>query len=246
MSSQSGSVHPGPEELATAVAAELLELLARIQESGREPAIVLTGGTVADRIHRAVATAPARAGVDWSSVHVWWGDERFVASGDSDRNETQARAALLDQVPLKPGHVHPMAAADAAPGVEHAAADYARELGEAAGGAVSPVFDLVMLGVGEDGHVASLFPGHAGLAAPGVTVGVHDSPKPPPERVSLTFQALNRAREVWFVAAGEGKAWAVRQAHHTGDDVSDVPARGVRGLERTRWWLDAAAASRLG
>lgn len=244
MSERSVTVRPSAQSLAAAAAEELLAELVRIQRSGGAPSIVLTGGTVADRIHRAVAAAPSRHDVDWSSVHVWWGDERFVPPGDGDRNETQARVALLDQLSLDPAHVHPMPAADGTLDADQGAARYAQELGRAAADDASPVFDVLMLGVGEDGHVASLFPGHPGLAAPGVAVGVHDSPKPPPDRVSLTYAALNRAREVWFVAAGEGKAWAVGRAQLDGD-VTDIPARGVRGLERTRWLLDEAAASQL-
>lgn len=244
MNQQSVHVHPSAEVLAEAVAAELLTALTEAQAAGTAPAIVLTGGTVADRIHRAVADSPASDGVDWSSVHVWWGDERFVAAGDSDRNETQARAAWLDQVALDPAHVHPMPADDGSQSAEQAAARYADELGAAAHGGGSPVFDVLMLGVGEDGHVASLFPDHPGLTADGVAVGVHGSPKPPAVRISLTFQALNRAREVWFVAAGEAKAWAVAQAC-TGGDLGEIPARGVRGMQRTRWLLDEAAAAQL-
>jgi len=244
MSEDSVSVYADPEELAESVAAMLLAWLRERQESAAVASIVLTGGSVADRIHRAVANSSDRDSVDWSSVHVWWGDERFVAGGDGDRNEQQARTALLDRLPLDPAQVHVMPADDGSLSAEEAAAGYADELAAAANGAACPVFDILMLGVGEDGHVASLFPGHPALAASGVAVGVHDSPKPPPDRVSLTFQALNRAREVWFVAAGEGKAVAVAGAH-VGDDVADVPARGVRGLERTRWLLDEAAASQL-
>lgn len=244
MSEQSVSVHGTPDALAEAVATALLTSLAATQETGGAPSIVLTGGTVADRVHRAIAAAPARHGVDWSAVHVWWGDERFIAAGDGDRNETRARAALLDHVPLNPAHVHPMPAVALGLEAEQAAARYAAELGAAADGTGSPVFDVLMLGVGEDGHVASLFPGHPGLTANGVAIGVHDSPKPPPVRVSLTFEALNRAREVWFVAAGESKARAVAQARADGD-VTEIPARGVRGIERTRWLLDEAAAAQL-
>lgn len=244
MIDQDVSVHPSPEALGDAVAAELLTALVRAQAAGGDPAIVLTGGTVAERVHRAVTASPDRDGVDWSAVDVWWGDERFVASDDGARNELQARTAWLDHVPLDPSRVHPMPADDGSLSAEQAAAGYADELVAAAGGAGSPAFDVLMLGVGEDGHVASLFPGHPGLTATGVAVAVHDSPKPPPERVSLTYETLNRAHEVWFVAAGEGKAWAVAQARHDGD-VTEIPARGVRGLRRTRWLLDAAAASQL-
>src|SRR5690606_15134078 len=127
--------------------------------------------------------------------------------GDPERNETQAREALLDGLDALPAaNVHAIPA-PGSPGVttpEDAATAYARELASCArdtGGAV-PAFDVLLLGMGPDGHVASLFPGHEALSATGTTVGVHGSPKPPPERVSLTFDAIRSAREVWIVAAG--------------------------------------------
>ena len=103
-----------------------------------------------------------------------------------------------------------------------------------------------MLGLGPDGHVASLFPGFPQLEVDdAIAVPVRDSPKPPPERISLTFPALNRTREVWFVVSGDGKADAVARALAADGDVHDIPARGVRGQDRTLWFVDEAAASRL-
>jgi 6-phosphogluconolactonase len=101
-----------------------------------------------------------------------------------------------------------------------------------------------MLGVGPDGHCASLFPHHEAVQAPGLVVAVRDSPKPPPTRISLTMELLGQADEVWFFAAGGGKAQAVHDALTT-DDVDAVPASGPRGRQRTLWLLDAEAASTL-
>ena len=107
-------------------------------------------------------------------------------------------------------------------------------------------FDLVMLGIGPDGHVASLFPGSPQLDVDDtVAVAVTDSPKPPPERISLTYGALNRSGEVWFVVSGESKADAVAKALAEGTDLHDIPAVGVTGQDRTVWFLDEGAASRL-
>jgi 6-phosphogluconolactonase len=126
-----------------------------------------------------------------------------------------------------------------------AAASYADEVREHGGGS----FDVVMLGLGPDGHVASLFPGFPQLDIDdAIAVPVTDSPKPPPERVSLTFPALNRNREVWFVVSGDGKADAVARALATGDDrpdVHEIPAVGVQGQQHTLWFVDEAAASKL-
>lgn len=164
MSEASVAVHADADLLAQAVAARLLVKLLDAQADRGEASVVLTGGRVAAAVYRAVATLPARDAVDWSRVDVWWGDERFLPAGDPDRNETQARAALLDVVPLDPARVHPMPASDGPAGndPEAAAAAYAEELARAArpGHATLPHFDVLMLGVGEDGHVASVFPEH--------------------------------------------------------------------------------------
>ena len=106
-------------------------------------------------------------------------------------------------------------------------------------------FEILMLGVGPDGHVASLFPGHPALdVTDEIAVAVHDSPKPPPDRVSLTFEAMDRAKAVWFLVSGESKAEAVAAAHAPGDR-REIPARGVSGTDETLWLLDREAASRL-
>lgn len=236
-------VHEGPDALATAVAGELLARLAAAQSAGREPQVALTGGTIARTVHREIARLASGSGVDWSRVVVWWGDERFVAPEDDERNAGQARVDLLDLLPLDPAKVHEMPSTADAASLDAAAAAYAEALRAHGAGE----FEVVMLGVGPDGHVASLFPGNAALDVEDrIAVGVPDSPKPPPERVSLTFPALNRARSVWFLVSGEGKADAVGRALAPATpDVHDVPAAGVHGQEETVWFLDRAAASRL-
>lgn len=240
-------VHPDAETLAHAAAARLLTTILdrlAVQETVH---LVLTGGTIGIKTLAAVATSPVARAVDWSAVHVWWGDERFLPDGDPERNETQAREALLDGLDALPAaNVHAIPA-PGSPGVttpEDAATAYARELASCArdtGGAV-PVFDVLLLGMGPDGHVASLFPGHEALAASGSTVGVRGSPKPPPERVSLTFEAIGAAREVWLVVAGQDKAPAVERAL-AGASREEIPAGSVAGTVRTLWLIDAAAAT---
>jgi 6-phosphogluconolactonase len=235
-----------PEELADRVAAELVGTLRRVQSEGRVPAVVLTGGTIAVAIHEAVAGSPDAHLVDWSRVDVWFGDERYVPAGDPERNADQAAESLLHRLPFDPERIHAVPASDAGhASPDEAAAAYARELREHA----PERFDVLMLGLGPDGHVASLFPGFPQLDVDDrPAVPVTGSPKPPPERVSLTFGTLNRSREVWFVVSGEGKADAVARALATGEnaaDVHEIPAVGVHGQERTVWYVDEAAASRL-
>jgi 6-phosphogluconolactonase len=232
------------QTLAHNVADALVSLLAQVQAAGRVPCVALTGGTIAGRVHEAVAASPDASRVDWGRVDVWFGDERYVPAGDQERNAGQARASLLDRLPFDPARVHPMPASDDGhPSLEQAAEAYAAELR----GGEADVFDVVMLGVGPDGHVASLFPGYAQLDVDdAVAVPVTGSPKPPPQRISLTFPALNRAREVWFLVSGEGKAQAVARALAADTpDVHELPAVGVHGLERTVWFLDEDAASGL-
>lgn len=241
--SRSGAVivHADAEVLAEAVAARLLNRLADAQAHRGEASIVLTGGRIAAKVYANVLASNLRGIVNWSKVDFWWGDERFLPSGDPDRNETQAREAFLDHLPVDPARVHPMAAADAVDTAEEAADLYRAELAKAAGGSGAPAFDLLLLGIGEDGHVASLFPGNPALEAEGTAVGVRNSPKPPPERVSLTMPTINSATAAWIIASGGGKAEAVDEALSKGD----LPASRVQAQGHTRWLIDKDAAAHL-
>ncbi len=233
-------VQPDAGALATAVAGELLVRLADAQASGHEPHIGLTGGTIAEAVHRELARLSPATDVDWSRVVVWWGDERFVPPDSADRNALGARTAFLDALGATQVHEMPSTAdaADAAAG----AAAYATTLRSQGSG----VFEVMMLGVGPDGHIASLFPGHPQLdVVDEIAVAVTDSPKPPPERITLTYPALNRSRSVWLLVSGEGKSEAVAAALAEEGDVHDTPARGVSGHEETVWFLDREAASKL-
>ena len=239
--------HHTADLLAQAVAARLITRLVDVQSAGRVPSWVLTGGTIAHRIHQAVASSPAHTAVDWRRVELWWGDERFVVRDSPDRNEWQTRRDLLDALPLDDVLVHPMPAADDCHDVDEAAETYAgllaaRALPEDHGPV--PTFDILMLGVGPDGHVASLFPSHPALYDERPVVGVRGAPKPPPVRITMTMPVLGRAREVWFVASGEEKARAVHMAL-SGAGAVQVPAAGPRGLHRTLWLLDRSAASEI-
>jgi 6-phosphogluconolactonase len=241
-------VHADAEVLAQAVAARLIVKIIDAQADRGWASIVLTGGRVAAAVHRAVVALPARDAVDWSHVDVWWGDERFLPAGHADRNETQAREALLGVLPLDPARIHVMPPSDGPDGddPEAAAARYAGELAAAArpGTAVLPHFDVLMLGVGEDGHVASVFPEHPVAYETRPVSAVRGSPKPPPVRLTLTLPAINTAEEVWLVAAGPDKAAAVGMAVGGAGPVQ-LPAAGVAGVERTLWLLDRAAATHV-
>ena len=207
-------VHRDKELMAQAAAARLITRIVDAQASRGSASVVLTGGRNGNGLLAALSAAPARDAIDWSRLDLWWGDERFLPEGDPERNVTQAREVLLDSVPLDPKRVHAMPASDGPYGtdVDAAAAAYAEELAAAAGpenhGPV-PTFDVLMLGVGPDTHVASLFPELPAVRETDRTVvGVHGAPKPPPTRVTLTLPAIRAAREVWLLAAGEDKAQA--------------------------------------
>ncbi len=236
-----------PEELADQVAEDLLGVLVTAQSEGRDPHLALTGGTIAAAIHRALARLGPTSEVDWTRVHVWWGDERFVAPGSEERNAGEARADFVDVVGVPAGQVHEMPSTLGALDVHAGAAAYARELREHRG----EEFEVVMLGVGPDGHVASLFPAFPQLRAEELAVAVTGSPKPPPQRITLTLPALNQARQVWFVVSGGAKADAVARASAEAQVPTDpgrderLPAARVRGRERTVWYVDEPAASRL-
>lgn len=234
-------VHPSKQVLSDAVAARLVTALADAQARRGVAHVSLTGGSLGSDIWASVAALPARSAVDWSRVELWWGDERWLPAGDGDRNDVQNDAAGLASLPLDPGRVHRVPGPDASDSAEASATAYGESLRASGAGA----FDVMILGVGPDGHVASLFPGHPAQQTTGApTVAVHDSPKPPPDRVSLTFEALRRSREVWFVVAGADKAEAV--ANGVGGAPPEVSsAAQVTGTERTVWLLDAEAAQRV-
>ncbi|WP_214414554.1 6-phosphogluconolactonase [Sphaerisporangium fuscum] len=247
MSVPSVLVHRDADVLAQAVAARLITGLVDAQAAKGSAHVALTGGGMGISSLAAVAATPARDAVDWRNLDIWWGDERFLPTGDPERNETGARRALLDQVDVDPARVHVMRGPDAGVTPEESAERYAAELREAARpedhGPV-PSFDVLMLGMGPDGHVASLFPGMPALHEERPVVAVHGSPKPPPTRISLTFPALQAAREVWVIAAGEEKAGAVHLALQESGPLQ-VPAAGARGRLRTLFLLDRAAASKI-
>jgi len=239
-------VHATGDLLASAAAARAVTGLADAIAARGHAHLVLTGGGIGTKVMAAIAASPARDAVDWRLVDLWWGDERFEVTGDPERNETGARSALLDHLGLDPSRVHVIPGPDGPDGddPDAAAARYAAELAAAADGALVPAFDVLMLGIGPEGHVASIFPGSPAAHAGGTVVAVRNSPKPPPTRISLTFGALQAAREVWVLASGAEKAEAVARAV-SGVSQVELPAAGARGTKRTLFLVDAAAAAKL-
>jgi 6-phosphogluconolactonase len=242
-------IEPDADRLARAAASALVARLAAAQAVHGTATVVLTGGGIGTAVLRHVAELydePEHAVVDWTAVDVWWGDERFVPADDDERNERAARAALLDHVGVPAGRVHAMPPSDgpfATP--EEAAEWYAGELrARAPEGRQVPRFDLLLLGMGPEGHVASIFPDSPAVSDERTVLVVRNCPKPPPTRLSLGFSAINEAEEIWLLVSGEGKAAAVASALE-GPDPQELPAGRVHGRRATRWLLDSEAASRL-
>ena len=236
--------YPDTEALVNAAGDRLAGAIeAAIAERGRAM-IVLTGGGTGVALLKRLGSHP----LDWSRVHLFWGDDRYLPYGDSERNELQAREALLNHIDIPAGNIHPMPASDSEFGddVDAAAADYQETLAALAEpGSATPIFDVHLLGMGGEGHINSLFPHTAAVREDKrMVVAVIDSPKPPPRRITLTLPAVRCSREVWLVVSGEAKADAVAAAI-AGVPADDVPAAGAVGLEATVWLLDSTAAGGL-
>jgi 6-phosphogluconolactonase len=239
-------VYPEKAALANAVATQFIDSLTESLSERGVAHVVLTGGSMGSAVLEAVATLGLAESVQWSGVHFWWGDERWLPAGDPERNETQARVALLDSPALAASTVHAFPSSDSGLTLDSAAESYANDLKSAAeSGALLPRFDITFLGVGPDGHIASLFPDKPGILEREKTViAVQNSPKPPPERLSLTRPALNTSQAVWLVLSGADKASALGLAL-AGASMSEVPASGIKGRSETVFYVDAAASAEV-
>ncbi|MEE3749914.1 6-phosphogluconolactonase [Mycobacterium intracellulare] len=242
--STSIEIFPDSQALVAAAATRLTDTIANAVAARGRALVVLTGGGNGIGLLQSLVDRP----IEWSKVHLFWGDERYVPEDDDERNDKQARAALLDHVDIPSSQVHPMPASDGEFGGDLAAAALAYEqllAANAAPGQPVPNFDVHLLGMGPEGHINSLFPDTpAVLETTRMVVSVDDSPKPPPQRITLTLPAIARSREVWLMVSGKGKADAAAAAIGGAAPVS-VPAAGAIGLDTTLWLLDEDAASKL-
>jgi 6-phosphogluconolactonase len=243
-------VLPDASSLASEVADRLLTALATAQVARRRASLGLTAGSIMEQVWGALAAASTPEVVEWSAVDVVWGDERFVPEGSEDRNDAPAERILFSREPFSAAARYSMPASDGPHGddLDAAADSYATTLfalGPSVPPGAVPNVDVMLLGIGPDGHCCSLFPDHPGLLVTGRSViGIRNSPKPPPLRISLTFEGLNAAEQIWVVASGAGKADAVAAALGGADPIR-VPSAGARGRAATIWFLDADAASQL-
>ncbi|MBC2681595.1 6-phosphogluconolactonase [Corynebacterium anserum] len=263
MSSHTASVPeirvlPNKLAVASAVAREFWNTIAALQRTGNTVhddgvvRVVLTGGTVGIETLRQILLLDHAAKtsaedfpittVDWNRVLVFFGDERFLPTGNPDRNDTQAFNALLRHIDIPRSNVFPFSAPQ--PGeafdgenLDLAAESYCRVLGREA----PEGFDIHLLGMGPEGHVNSLFPQTPELLSPTALVqSVRGCPKPPAERVTLTLDAIATARRVWLIVAGKEKKEAAVHAADR-DSSGDWPAGMVQGADHTILWVDHAA-----
>ena len=238
-------VFPDSDALVQATGRRLVDAINAAVSARGQALIVLTGGGNGIALLRYLAEEQQ---IDWDKVHLFWGDERYVPEDDDERNEKQAREALLDHVSIPASQVHPMAASNGEFGADIDAAALAYEqilAANAAPGDPAPGFDVHLLGMGPEGHINSLFPDTPAVRETSrLVVAVEDCPKPPPLRITLTLPAIQRSREVWLLVSGAGKADAVAAAVGGADPVS-LPAAGAIGLETTLWLLDEDAAGKL-
>jgi 6-phosphogluconolactonase len=239
-------ISPDPSSLADSVAARFLSRVAKRAEDGKVVHVSLTGGSMGSAVLAAAARDPRVDRIDWSRVHFWWSDERFVPRTDGERNEKQAREALLDRLDIPAENIHAMLASDDGVSLDAAAEAYAAELARFAGSEGAwPSFDVCFLGVGPDAHIASLFPDRREIQVTDRTVlPVRDSPKPPPERITMTRPVINGSKRVWMVIAGADKASALGLAL-AGASYASVPAAGAKGRKRTVFFVDEAAAAKV-
>jgi 6-phosphogluconolactonase len=239
-------ISPDPTALADSVAPRFLSRVAKRLDEGKLAHVSLTGGSMGGAVLGAAARNPRAARLDWSRVHFWWSDERFVPVGHADRNDRQAREAFLDGLDIPSENIHSALGSDDGVDLDAAAAAYAEDLARFPGAEGAwPSFDVCFLGVGPDGHIASLFPDRAEIQITDRSVvAVRDSPKPPPERITMTRPVINSSKRVWLVLAGADKAAALGLAL-AGASYASVPAAGAKGRRRTTFFVDQAAAAQV-
>lgn len=239
-------IAPTPPQLAELVAKRLLSRIAKRTGAGKTAHVSLTGGSMGIAVLAAAGRHERAGAVDWSRVHVWWSDERFVPLGHADRNDAGADDALLASCGIPAGNVHRMPSSDGGADLDAAALEYAAELaGFGDDDEAWPSFDVCLLGVGPDGHIASLFPDRSEIQVTDAAVlPVRDSPKPPPERLTLTRPVINSSKRVWMVLTGADKASALGLAL-AGASYQSVPVAGAKGRRSTIFFVDEAAAGKV-
>lgn len=233
-------VLPDRSALIQRVSADVLHSVEHLLASQDVVHLSLTGGTVGIAVLNQIGNE--HTAVDWTRVHLWWSDERWLARHDPERNAQQARPGFIDRLPFSLTHVHEMPAPEDGLSLDEAALAYADELRVAGLGVAGLGFDISLLGVGADGHVASLFPDQGrDLEGHQAVLAVRHSPKPPPERLSLSLDAINSSQHVWVAAVGEDKRGAIAATRTLTNDRR-LPIALVHGRAETRIYCDVSAS----
>ncbi|TFH37761.1 MAG: 6-phosphogluconolactonase [Anaerolineales bacterium] len=235
-------VTPDPEKLSAAVAEYICDQALQCIGDRGQFTLVLSGGSTPERTYRNLVDLGRQHALDWSRIHIFWGDERCVPPDHIQSNYHMARGAFLDHVAIPEGNIHRIAGEDHP---EAAAAIYESMLRDFFPGELLPHFDLVLLGLGEDGHTASLFPGTAILEererwAVAVHVAQGDL-----WRISLTLPAINAATHIAFLVSGAGKATIVRELLEAPSPHPIYPAQRIHPQQNLSWFLDQAAGALL-
>jgi 6-phosphogluconolactonase len=240
-------IYPGRDELSIGLAEHVAQLAAAACAERGRFSVALSGGSLMEIIAPALGSAPLRGSIDWPSWHVFWADERWVPWSSPESNYRLAEDRLLSRVPIPREQIY---------GTDDSSDPAATALGYSAVLArvfklrhgQMPRFDLILLGIGEDGHTASLFPGHPVLAETEAWVmPVLNAPKPPPTRITMTLPLINKARNVFFVATGRGKAEIVAKICNPQMGTEKLPAQLVNPTDgELHWFLDRAAGAETG
>jgi 6-phosphogluconolactonase len=237
----------GPEQVAVTAAHEFVRLANDAVAARGRFSVALSGGSTPRRLYQLLADKPFRDQIDWNKIEIFWGDERGVPPTHPDSNYRMAREALLDKVPIPAAHIHRMAAEreDRDAAARNYQAEIARVEQVAPEGEPPPI-DLVLLGMGPDGHTASLFPGTSALHETARWVIPNFVPKFNAHRMTLTTPILNRAAQVMFLVVGPDKAAPLAEVLEGPPDPERLPSQLIRpGPGRLLWLVDSAAASRL-
>lgn len=245
---------PGHGELsvvadAAALAQAAATLFAKVTSAaGRQRGrvfVALSGGSTPKRMGELLASPPYREQVPWDKLEIFWGDERWVPESSPESNAGVAKRTFLDHAPIPPEQVHPFPTATGDPAA--AAAAYAATLRAVFGQPTGvPVFDLILLGMGDDGHTASLFPHTSALAETEALAVANPVPQHDTVRLTLTYPVLNAGREVVFLIGGAGKAATLAAVLEGPPRPIDLPSQGIQpGSGRLTWLVDAAAAAKL-
>jgi 6-phosphogluconolactonase len=238
---------PDAEALSRAAAEELVRMARPAMDSRGNFTVALSGGSTPRRLYQLLAAAPYRAQVDWTRVEFFWGDERSVPPSHKDSNYRMAREAILDALDVPAGHVHRMhgESSDLEAAAQSYQAELARVFGVPPTGA-PPRFDLVLLGMGPDGHTASLFPHTAALAERVRWVVPNHVPQKNTDRLTLTVPLLNAAAVVLFLVAGEDKTDRLAEVLEGPPATDRLPSQLIRPTDgQLLWFVDEAAARKL-